>query len=127
MPRGDGTGPMGFGPMTGRAAGRCAGFATPGFMNRPAGPGFGYGRGWRRMYWATGLPGWVRFGYGINPYGSLPQGFYPQVPGVTAGEETALLEQQAGFLEQQLEAIKARLKRLRGAKEGTEKSEDEEL
>ncbi|MBC7077615.1 MAG: DUF5320 domain-containing protein, partial [Synergistales bacterium] len=24
MPRGDGTGPAGFGPMTGRAAGYCA-------------------------------------------------------------------------------------------------------
>jgi len=33
MPRGNGTGPMGAGPMTGRAAGYCAGFATPGFAN----------------------------------------------------------------------------------------------
>jgi len=33
MPRGDGTGPMGMGPMTGRAAGLCAGYPTPGFMN----------------------------------------------------------------------------------------------
>jgi len=33
MPRGDGTGPMGFGPMTGRAAGYCAGYPVPGFMN----------------------------------------------------------------------------------------------
>ena len=33
MPRGDGTGPMGMGPMTGRAAGYCAGYPVPGFMN----------------------------------------------------------------------------------------------
>lgn len=33
MPRGDGTGPMGLGPMTGRAAGYCAGFRVPGYMN----------------------------------------------------------------------------------------------
>ena len=33
MPRGDGTGPRGFGPMTGRAAGYCAGYSTPGFAN----------------------------------------------------------------------------------------------
>lgn len=33
MPRGDGTGPTGMGPMTGRAAGYCAGYATPGFAN----------------------------------------------------------------------------------------------
>ncbi len=30
MPRGDGTGPMGMGSMTGRGAGFCAGFAAPG-------------------------------------------------------------------------------------------------
>src|SRR5690606_29649890 len=31
MPRGDGTGPMGEGPMTGRGAGLCAGNVQPGF------------------------------------------------------------------------------------------------
>lgn len=40
MPRGDGTGPMGAGPMTGRAAGLCSGYPTPGYM-QPGG-----GRGW---------------------------------------------------------------------------------
>ncbi len=43
MPGGDRTGPMGLGPMTGRAAGICAGYPTPGFAN-PI-PGFGRGRG----------------------------------------------------------------------------------
>ena len=43
MPRGDGTGPMGMGPMTGRGAGFCAGFAVPGYAN-PIGYGFGFGR-----------------------------------------------------------------------------------
>lgn len=33
MPRGNGTGPAGMGPMTGRAAGYCAGYSMPGFMN----------------------------------------------------------------------------------------------
>lgn len=42
MPRGDGTGPMGMGPMTGRGAGTCAGY------------GCGYGRGFRRMFYAGG-------------------------------------------------------------------------
>jgi len=58
MPRGDGTGPAGMGPMTGRGAGYCAGFVTPGFANpiprggggmggmgRGAGMGRGMGRG----------------------------------------------------------------------------------
>ncbi len=41
MPWGDGTGPWGFGPRTGRAAGFCAGYNMPGFMNRFVFPPFG--------------------------------------------------------------------------------------
>lgn len=56
MPGGDRTGPRGAGPMTGRAAGYCAGFEGPGSMNPGvgrgggfgAGRGFGFGRGWGR-------------------------------------------------------------------------------
>ncbi len=33
MPWGDETGPMGQGPMTGRGAGYCAGYNTPGYAN----------------------------------------------------------------------------------------------
>ncbi|RLA83694.1 MAG: hypothetical protein DRG31_05855 [Deltaproteobacteria bacterium] len=63
MPWGDGTGPMGLGPMTGRGAGFCAGFPVPGFMNpMPGRRFFGWGRGWG--FWATGLPGWARWGWG---------------------------------------------------------------
>lgn len=35
MPQGDGTGPSGKGPMTGRGAGKCAGFSVPTDMNPP--------------------------------------------------------------------------------------------
>ena len=42
MPGGDGTGPGGMGPMTGRAAGYCAGYPVPGFMN-PIGGRLGMG------------------------------------------------------------------------------------
>ncbi|MBN2534712.1 MAG: DUF5320 domain-containing protein [Spirochaetales bacterium] len=48
MPRGDGTGPAGSGPMTGRAAGYCAGYPVPGYMNPVSGQGlrgYGFGRG----------------------------------------------------------------------------------
>ncbi len=50
MPGGDGTGPGGMGPMTGRAAGYCAGYPVPGYMNPiPGGYGYGFGRGgWGR-------------------------------------------------------------------------------
>ena len=45
MPRGDGTGPLGMGPITGRGAGYCAGFPTPGSMDPLRGRmGLGFGR-----------------------------------------------------------------------------------
>jgi hypothetical protein len=64
MPRGDGMGPAGMGPMTGRGRGFCAGFKTPGY----ASPGFGRGtesgrgKGYGRMLWlAWILPGCLFF------------------------------------------------------------------
>lgn len=45
MPRGNRTGPTGQGPMTGRAAGYCAGFSTPGFANPAPRLGMGFRRG----------------------------------------------------------------------------------
>ena len=83
MPFGDGTGPAGMGPMTGRAAGYCAGYSVPGYMNPIPGRGFwgrgrgfgwfgrgrGGGRGWRNWYYATGLPGWQRAGMGLPAWG----------------------------------------------------------
>jgi hypothetical protein len=74
MPRGDATGPWGMGPMTGRAAGPCAGYGIPGYMNPglgKGGPGMGHGggRGHRNRYWATGLMGWQRAAMGpMAPY-----------------------------------------------------------
>lgn len=51
MPRGDGTGPSGMGPLTGRGAGLCNGYDTPGFRNAMPGRvnGLGQGRGIRRF------------------------------------------------------------------------------
>jgi len=59
MPFGDGTGPMGLGPMTGRAAGYCAGYGMPGYANPIPGRGFwGWGRG--RGFWGRGRGFWGR-------------------------------------------------------------------
>jgi hypothetical protein len=59
VPRGDGTGPAGMGPLTGRRSGYCAGFRIPGFMNpgsgRGMGLGLGRGRRFGRMFWLAGL------------------------------------------------------------------------
>ena len=64
MPRGDGTGPAGMGPMTGRAAGYCAGYNVPGFMNPYGGRSAGF---------AGGLP----LGIGGYPYPAYGRGIYP--------------------------------------------------
>ena len=82
MPRGDGTGPMGMGPMTGRGAGYCAGFGAPGYMNagpgwsyrRAFGPGtsFGYGRGRGRGVVGRGFGrrwAWCGVPYGYGSWG----------------------------------------------------------
>jgi hypothetical protein len=58
MPRGDGTGPAGLGPMIGRAAGFCAGYPVPGYMNPVGG---------RAGFYGTAVP---RLGpYGASAYG----------------------------------------------------------
>jgi len=71
MPFGNGTGPAGSGPMTGRAAGFCAGFPVPGYMNPVMGRAGFYGSGvpTARPY---GLPyggrvaPWFRRGFGFG-------------------------------------------------------------
>ncbi len=45
MPFGDGTGPCGEGPLTGRDMGRCAGYHAGGYATTP---GRGFGCGFRR-------------------------------------------------------------------------------
>ena len=45
MPGGNGTGPLGEGPMTGRAAGSCVGNKVAGFSNSNGMSNFGGGRG----------------------------------------------------------------------------------
>jgi len=108
MPRGDRTGPMGIGPMTGRGAGFCGGFNAPGYANPAPGRGFGMGgggRGWRHMYYATGLPGWMRFG----PYAERFRNLDPEM-------EKQALQNQAEALQSQLNLIKQRLEEMETGK-----------
>lgn len=101
MPRGDGTGPMGMGPVTGRGAGYCTGYAIPGFANYE-GAGFGRrmggGRGFRRMFNYTGVPGWTRNGY--VTFGQNGQVF----------DKRTVLKNQEEFFEAQLKQVKDCLK-----------------
>ena len=119
MPRGDRTGPRGFGPMTGRGAGFCAGYTMPGYMNPVPGWGFGgrgsggRGRGWRNQFYATGLPGWARAGTGVPAWGAGPYPYAaPGSPTMPAGAEVEALKAQAGYLEQTLEAWRQRIQTL---------------
>lgn len=100
MPRGDGTGPMGLGPMTGRGAGFCAGLAAPGYANS-IGCGFGFnrGRGFRRMFYATGFPRWARFAAK-----NTNDAYF-----ASEADEKEFLKRQAKFLESQLDDVKKRL------------------
>ena len=117
MPGGDGTGPMGAGPMTGRAAGYCAGYGTPGYANpirgrawgggrfgfgAGAGRGFG-GRGWRNRFYATGVPGWARAG-GYAPYAYGP----PASPEA----ELEMLQAQEKQLADTLENLRKRVEQI---------------
>jgi len=86
MPGGDGTGPQGRGPMTGRAMGRCAGYDIP---QRPR---FGYGRGAGR-------------GFGFNRAANVP------APAQNANEKE-YLEATVTRLSSELEAIRKRLEEL---------------
>jgi hypothetical protein len=92
MPRGDRRGPEGFGPMTGRGMGYCAGNDTPGYMNgfkgffrRGLGCGRGFGRG---------------FGYG----------YYYEPP--TKEETKEFLTEEMNYLKKQMEDIQKRLNEL---------------
>jgi len=98
---------------------------------------------WRRMYYATGLPGWVRFGYspgwlGRSPGGLPPIFQYGQVPLTTPTippypqlapvpptpmpsmvpmskeDQIRSLKQQRDMLKRQLEDLERRLAELEG-------------
>ena len=86
MPQGDGTGPRGQGPMTGRGMGYCAGFAVPGCMNT------GFGRGFRGM-----VP--------------QPQ-VVPQEVELTETEEKKILKADLEDLRTEMKEVEKRLKEL---------------
>ncbi len=106
MPRGNGTGPEGRGPMTGRGAGYCAGHGIPGFANADGGRGRGRGQGMGRgMGWGRGSGSgmaWCRDPLSV-PFAPAP-GRMPN-----ADIERWNLERRAEYLEEELKAIRGRL------------------
>jgi len=99
MPWGDGTGPLGQGPMTGRRMGYCAGYGVPGYMN----PGFGFGRGFGRGF------RFRRFRRVIPVQSEQIQ--YPQP--LTKEEQIKILEEEKKAIQEELKAIEERIKELR--------------
>jgi len=119
MPRGDKTGPDGAAPMTGRAAGYCAGYSVPGYLNSICGYGRGFGRGWRR-------------GFGrifVYPPPAAVQPVYPAAympvaqPQTPEQEIVALenyqksLEEEKKELDQEMGGVKARIEELKSKTE----------
>ena len=86
--------------MTGRAAGYCAGFPVPGFMN--PGVGWGRGRGWRRGR----ARGW-RWGW-QSPPAYAPM-YAPVAAPPTVEDERQMLTGQMKVLQAQLDAIQKRM------------------
>ena len=111
MPGFDRTGPMGAGPMTGGARGRCNP-ATAGMVPAFAG-GYGYGRGLalRRGFrgaYGSGRSG--RRGYGRG-FGWYPHAADPAYS-MDAASEIDMLKADAEYMQKSLEAINKRIDEL---------------
>ncbi len=94
MPRGDGTGPIGAGPMTGRRVPNRNGYTS----SEIAKQGFGAGRGMG----------------GFNCRGNRKKFCMTQISNELAMDEKTILENQENILEKQIQQIKERLKNLNG-------------
>lgn len=103
MPGGDRTGPNGMGPMTGRGAGYCGGWARPGWSNRFGGWGGGFYGGRRGGGFGFRNRGW---GYGYGP-GYMPP--YDVANAPTAADEKQWMQERTRQLESELEALRRRM------------------
>ena len=112
MPRGDRTGPAGMGSMTGRGAGFCNGFNSPGFFNRSTG---GYGMGGGRGF--GGRRNGFGAGYGNGPGRASGMGRgmvnvpYNMAPDMGYSEETekTFIENEISLLKNQLDTLETQL------------------
>lgn len=101
MPYGDGTGPLGNGPRSGRHAGFCGGYSVPGFLNNAV-PRAGRGnRSW-----------WGRSNY--DPYNRGPYTIPPtgNVANLSNEEQKRILKEELKDLELEKEGIEKRIKEL---------------
>ncbi|MBN1655347.1 MAG: DUF5320 domain-containing protein [Deltaproteobacteria bacterium] len=117
MPGRNGRGPMGMGPKTGRGAGYCGGPGDSEYwdtardqeMRSGRGGGFGAvggnqaggGRGRRHMFYATGVPGWLRNAPSAMPF----QQQEPKADAQSLANQIESLQKQLDRVKQQLAAI----------------------
>jgi len=104
MPGGDRSGPNGLGPMTGRAAGYCADYAVPGYVN-PVGCRMGLSRG-------RGLGRGCGFGRGAGRGFGFRADVYPYAPELSPQQEADMLKDQAKAMQDELKAINERISEL---------------
>ena len=111
MPRGDGTGPLGKGPMTGRTSRYCSGYGLPGYDNPFSRQGFGTGFDRGRGFWDGWGCGRRFMNRGARFFGWLPYGEDTIPPGMTPtlGAKKRFLEGQAEVLQGQLDEIRKKL------------------
>jgi hypothetical protein len=102
MPRKDGTGPSGAGPMTGRGSGYCAVYVIPGYAN----PVPGYGRGLCRR--------WGRGFVSQEAYAPVTQPHLPEQEVAALEDYQKDLTAEKKNLEQELEGVKDRIEELKG-------------
>ncbi|MFP4548033.1 MAG: DUF5320 domain-containing protein [Fidelibacterota bacterium] len=105
MPRGDRRGPEGFGAMTGRGLGYCAGYDSPGFTKGTPRGGAGFGRG---MGSGRGMGRGHGYAWRVN----YPQPHYPAAPAYSREQELDMLKGQAEDMKTSLEAINKRIEDL---------------
>lgn len=128
MPYGDRTGPWGRGSRTGRGAGFCAGYDIPGYMNdyvprmgmgrgRESGRGFGRGLG-RGQGPGFGHRLWFRreVDSPYPPHESEPYYRHVQYAKPDPEAEKEYLKDLVKSLEEELTAVKDRLKEITSSK-----------
>ena len=126
MPAGDGTGPDGMGPMTGRNMGYCAGFNNPGFTKPGRGAGFGNRRGGRPRF---GRRNRRRVTYvpvnnnPNNPNFNNNQGYAPVNRQPSREEELNYLENTAEDLKSKLNTVMERIDELKKEAENEQNNE----
>lgn len=110
MPRGDGTGPIGMGPLTGKRLGNCIAYGVPlvaGMMS-----GFGRGRGFGRgfCFWGTVVSGAAALYFAGKNKRKLFK--VNNNSNISNEADVSVLKNQANILENSLTEVRNRISEL---------------